>query len=385
MKALAIAGTNLRRLVRERANIFFLLILPMLIILLLGAVFGSADARIGVVAGGSGQLGDELVASLQRKEDLAVERFQNEDALGPAVERGRVQAGLVVPSGYDSTLRSGGTATLRYFARPDSLAQQLRATVESVVAEQSTVLRAARFAVQEVGGPFDRRLQDASRAATAVPGVRVEVTAAGEALFPADLGRFELSASTQLVLFIFLTSLTSATSLIEVRRLGLSRRMLSTPTPTRTIVVGEALGRLAVALTQALLIVLGSALLFRVGWGAPLGTAVLVLVFCLVGSGFGMLIGSTLANEQQAGAIALILGLGLAALGGSMVPLEVFPEGVRSFAHVTPHAWANDAFAELVRRDGGLLDILPELGALLAFAAAAFALAVWRFRRAVLA
>ena len=43
MKALTIAATDLRRLLRWRANIFFLFVLPMLIILLLGAAFGGSQ------------------------------------------------------------------------------------------------------------------------------------------------------------------------------------------------------------------------------------------------------------------------------------------------------------------------------------------------------
>ena len=57
MKALTIAGIELRRLLRWRANVFFLFVLPMLIILLLGAAFGGSDeARIGVVGGQGGPL-----------------------------------------------------------------------------------------------------------------------------------------------------------------------------------------------------------------------------------------------------------------------------------------------------------------------------------------
>jgi ABC-2 type transport system permease protein len=131
---------------------------------------------------------------------------------------------------------------------------------------------------------------------------------------------------------------TGAARLIETRRLGVARRILSTPTPVRTILAGQTLGRLAVALLQALLIVAGSALLFGVRWGDPAGTAAVVIAFSLVGAGAGTLIGSMFSNEEQAGPVAILIGLGLAALGGSMVPLEVFPPAMRTVAHLTPHA-----------------------------------------------
>jgi ABC-2 type transport system permease protein len=76
-----------------------------------------------------------------------------------------------------------------------------------------------------------------------------------------------------------------------------------------------------------------------------------------------------------------MLGLGLAALGGSMVPLEIFSPTMRTVAHITPHAWANDGFAELVRHGGNVLDIAPQLGVLLGYAAVLFLAGTWFLRR----
>jgi ABC-2 type transport system permease protein len=157
--------------------------------------------------------------------------------------------------------------------------------------------------------------------------------------------------------------------------------MLSTPTPTGVVLAGEAGGRIAVAVFQAAYIVVATWLLFRVDWGQPLPTAVVVLLFCLVAGGAGMLTGATLRNESQAGGVAVGIGLVMAALGGSMVPVEVFPATLRSIALVTPPAWANRAMAEIVRRDGGLPDILPEVGVLAAYAAVLLVLATILLRR----
>jgi ABC-2 type transport system permease protein len=52
-------------------------------------------------------------------------------------------------------------------------------------------------------------------------------------------------------------------------------------------------------------------------------------------------------------------------------------------AHLTPHAWALDGYAELVRRGGTTPDILLELGALSLYALVLFVLAAWRLRIAI--
>ncbi|MGZ4384694.1 MAG: hypothetical protein ACXVY3_08840, partial [Gaiellaceae bacterium] len=75
MKVLVIAGNGLRRLVRWRMNIFFVFILPMLIILLLGMAFGSQGARIGVVGGTKGPLARQLVRALHGERSLSVRRY----------------------------------------------------------------------------------------------------------------------------------------------------------------------------------------------------------------------------------------------------------------------------------------------------------------------
>ncbi len=93
-----------------------------------------------------------------------------------------------------------------------------------------------------------------------------------------------------------------------------------------------------------------------------------------------MLMGSTFKNDQQAAGIGVILSIGLAALGGSMLPIELFSPTMKTVAHITPHAWALDGFAELLRRNGTVLDILPELGVLAGYALILLALASWRLK-----
>jgi linearmycin/streptolysin S transport system permease protein len=386
MKALTIAGNDLRRLVRWRANIFFLFVLPMLIILLLGAAFGgSQKARLGVLARDPGPLAQRFTRALSERPSTQLVRYASHSELQKAVSQGDLDAGLVIPANYDSLLAQGRTATLSYFARPNSVAQQLRPTIQSVAADQSRTLAAAQVLQARTGTTFASAITRANAAATKIPRLQVLMTAPDGGRYTVTTGRFQEGASTELVLFIFLTSMTGAAFLIETRRLGISRRILSTPTSTRTIVAGQLLGRLAVALAQALIIVLGSLLFFGVAWGNVLGTAAVILAFCLVGTGVAVLVGSTFSSEEQARPVGFLLGLGLAALGGSMAPLEVFPATARKIAHITPHAWANDAFSKLLKHGGDLVSVLPQIGVLLGFAAAAILLAIWRLRRTLTA
>jgi hypothetical protein len=75
-----------------------------------------------------------------------------------------------------------------------------------------------------------------------------------------------------------------------------------------------------IACLQAAVIIFGSALLFGVNWGQPVGVAAVVILFALVGAGAGTFPGTLFRNEQQATGVSLLLGLGLGAPGGCDQP-----------------------------------------------------------------
>ncbi|MEU8357659.1 ABC transporter permease [Nonomuraea sp. NPDC048882] len=375
---IAIAWVNLVRLFMARANLFFVVVFPIVLIMVLGLSFGSGFVpRLGV-AGDAGARAAELVAALERSGRMEVVRVGDDAEARELVERGRLAAALIIPAGYEGAMSGRARVSLPLLSRNEPSSLQLGAAVRSVVQQVAMPARAAAYARD---GSFDQRLARAE--AVRVPGVTVAYATIGA---PAQTGSgdgFVTAASTQLLLFTFLTSLTGATALIETRRYGVSRRMYATPMAIGRILLGEAAGRVAVALAQGLIIMLGSALLFGVRWGDPLGAAALLLAFSLVGGGAGMLLGAAMRTEQQALSLGLLLGLGLGAIGGAMVPLDLLPGTMRQVAHLTPHAWAMDGFAELLGRGGTIATVLPQLGVLAGYAAALFALGAWRLRAAL--
>jgi linearmycin/streptolysin S transport system permease protein len=174
-----------------------------------------------------------------------------------------------------------------------------------------------------------------------------------------------------------------AAGLIEARRLGVTRRLLATPTTVTTILFGETLGRFAIALVQGMIIFLVGWLLFGVDWGDPPAALLLTVTFALVATGVGMLLGSVLRNAEQATSIGPPVGIALGMLGGCMWPLAIVPAPMRAFGHLFPQAWAMDGFIALIARDASLAGIARELAVLAAFAAVLLALATWRLRRAL--
>jgi ABC-2 type transport system permease protein len=385
-KAGAIAGASLRRLTREWSALFFLFVFPIVLVMVIGLTFGGdASSAIGVVAPDGDPLAADVVHALERNDGLDVHRYGSEASLRRAVEQGHVDGGVVIPAGYGDSVRAARSVDVGYLMGPTGAGALVRPAVDDAVREQSARLQAARFATEHGGGDFDAALDQVTELARTMPRLTVHTEKVGDSMHDEfeGLGQFDLGASSELVLFVFVSGIAGSAAIINTRKLGIARRMLSTPTSAGTVLMGEALASLATSLIQAVYILVATWALFDVNWGNLTAAVPLIVMFCLVTTGVAMLAGSVFSNDQQASSVGVFLGMGLGALGGCMLPLAMFTGVMRTVAHLTPHAWTIDAFSQLVQHDGGLGDILPNLAVLAGMAAALLTIASWRLRKAL--
>ena len=377
----AIAGVELRRFLKDRSNIFFVFVFPLLLVLLIGSAFGGSSGGRVALAGPDGSLRSALTAAL---EDAQVDvNVVDADHMRELVARGRADVGVLLPDEAAAAYDDGSDLQLQVIpgaqAQSQVTAQRVRTAVQKLATEQGQVA-----ALATAGIDADTARAALGSAARMVSPPRLAVVNVSEiAQEFSGLGQFDYGAGSQVLLFVFLTSLAGSATLIQARRQGVIRRTLAAPVSTAQAVGGLAIGRLAIAAFQGAYIMAASTLLFGVDWG-NLALALLVMVtFALVAAGAAMVLGSVLDNAAAASGVGVGLGLVLAALGGAMYPLEFFPDTLRTVAHVTPHAWASEALAEIQRHNGTLVDILPQLGVLLAFAVVLLVLGSWTLRRSL--
>lgn len=378
---LTIAGVELRRFVRDRSNVFFVFVFPLLLVVLIGAQFaGSQSGRVAVSGPGS-TLRSELSGQL-RVEELEV-WYDDASTVRDQLARGRADVGVFLDAGDASAYARGRGVDLQVVVAPQATAQataeQVRAAVTRVRSRWSQ-----RIALQEAGmgvAEVDRALQSAR---TASPAPRLRVTELDETAQEfSTLGRFDLGATTQTLLFVFLSTVGGAAALIQSRRYRVLQRMMSTPLSAGQAVAGQALGRFALAMVQGLYLMLGTAAFFGVDWGSWPAALLVLAMFGAVAAALAMVVGTVMDNEGAATGVGIGAGLVLAALGGCMTPLEFFPDTLRTIAHVTPHAWAYEAFAKIQRHGAGVADVLPQLGVLAGMAVVLLATGGWVVRRSL--
>jgi ABC-2 type transport system permease protein len=172
-----------------------------------------------------------------------------------------------------------------------------------------------------------------------------------------------------------------AVSVLREKQEGTFRRLLVAPMGRMVMLAGKLMPYYLINIVQIAIMLGVSSLLFRMNLGhSPAGLVVVSLAAAATATGLGVLVAALGRTEAQIGGLTVLLLLTLSALGGCFVPRFTMPDWLRTVGLITPHAWALDAYQDLLVRGYGLLEVLPKVGTLVAFALVFFTIGVWRFR-----
>ena len=188
------------------------------------------------------------------------------------------------------------------------------------------------------------------------------------------------------LLAMFFLAIPLSVTLIKERAQGSLLRLQSMPVPAWVLYGGKIAPYLVINQLQLVLIL-------AVGvWGLPLlggdrltlgnapeAIALLGVSASLAAIGFALLIATFVRTPEQATTFSATTVMILAAIGGIMVPKLVMPPTMQQLAELTPFSWGLEGFLDIFIRGGGIPEILPEVGRLLGFSVACFAIAILRF------
>jgi ABC-2 type transport system permease protein len=174
---------------------------------------------------------------------------------------------------------------------------------------------------------------------------------------------------------IFFISLSLSVGLINERKEGSFKRLLTLPCTYFQYLLSKSILFLLVCLLQfALLFALGIYLFPHIGLPKlMLGeNAWLLMPMCICSSlaaiGFGIFIGKITTDHQQAAVLAALSVVIFAAVGGIWVPVFTMPGVMKIISQISPLNWGLNGFYTILIRDGTFIDIVPECVYSLCFA-----------------
>ncbi len=394
-KILAIAWKDALIRFSSKSELLFFIILPLVFTFLLAGGTPSSDddnrIRLVVVDGANTSLSQQLIAELEKSTSVRPDVQSLADAEAGFKAR-EIPVLLVIPPGFDIEHLKDAPLELELRQQPNSMdaliaARAVQAVISRTGSGASIALESVRVAEEmrsfesesAKDAYFEASLKSAQELMDEAP-PRVSITRAATK-DRIDYDPRANSSAGQLVTWVFIPLLGISALFAYERQQGTLRRLLTTPTEKATFLLGTISGQVLVALAQMTLLVVFGAVVMQLQWGRePLALALLMLTFALAAAALGTTLGTFIKSEGQATGLSIMLGMVMALMGGCWYPLELFPEFIRNAVKVLPTTWAMQGLLDLVLRGGGLVDILPEAGVLLGFAALFFAVGVWRFR-----
>jgi ABC-type transport system involved in cytochrome c biogenesis permease component len=168
--------------------------------------------------------------------------------------------------------------------------------------------------------------------------------------------RYQILVPSYTVMFAFFLVLTVGWLFVAERRQGTLTRLRAAPITRAEMLLGKLIPCLLLSMAQGAFLLSAGYFVFGMKWGPEPGW-LLAVVACtsFAAMGLAMLIAGLSKTETQVAVYGTLLVLVLGAVSGSLMPRDLMPEAMRRYSYATPHAWALDAYAQL------LVNPAPEL------------------------
>lgn len=217
-------------------------------------------------------------------------------------------------------------------------------------------------------------------------GVTTYANEDGSGLLKRGAARYQVLVPSYTVMFAFALTLVVGWLFVSERRRGTMKRLHAAPVTGGQILAGKFLPCLALAVFQGLFLLGAGKLVFGMQWGPEswsmlrqVGYLVAVVTTtALAAMGLALLVAAAARTEMQVAIYGSVLVLALGLVSGCVVPREWMPEQAQQVSLVTPHAWALDAYRQLLlSSEPNLAIVARSCLVLTAFGVGFLALAWW--------
>jgi ABC-2 type transport system permease protein len=285
----------------------------------------------------------EIITALEKTGTFSLNAFvQSFDEIQDALDRGKVNAVIIIPSGFNEAIATtGGQPTLAVILNG----------AESIPATEA--LRAIEGVTREIGEKIiieklGFRSQDL---ASFNPSLRV--------WFNESLSEAYYTTPAELALMLeFTVLLFAALAFSRERELGTLEQLLVMPFTSLEIIIGKSIPVIIIGFFDFILMLA----MIHFAFGVPVrGSLVLLLVlafgYLLVELGKGLVISVISRTQHQAFLLVLLIGMVDFMFTGYAAPVESMPKVLQTIANIIPaHHWLFIVRGIMLKGSG--LDIL---------------------------
>jgi ABC-2 type transport system permease protein len=395
-KSLLIAWKDFTIRVKDRKGFVTLLLTPLLLTAILGFALNSVmggeggfpETKVGVFVSDDDDLAEAFVSDvLPTIVFVKIKESKSEEELRELLTEGKVDVGILFPKEWSSGVNQGILKSVTLLEKPDQrtktavIESMLKSYSEQVQIHAVTTLTVMNDLSASVTAPtseinMKQVASEIQLELQSISGGELKEASIGEK----NVGSMQYYAAAMAVMFLMFNMTLGAKSFLQERTTETLKRLSMTPTGKASILLGKFLGTLFFSFIQFIVFFGATSTFFKVDWGSNL-YQVITVGFCysFAVSGLSMTIAAFVKEEKTTDVISSIGIQILAILGGSMLPIYLFPEGMKTVASVTPNKWALTSFLDIMSGTTWS-ELFPAISILLLLGFITLALGTWKLK-----
>lgn len=187
------------------------------------------------------------------------------------------------------------------------------------------------------------------------------------------------------VMFLLFALSGGSAAFFDEKNTGIFRRLLSAPVTRSQLLWSRFFYGVLFGLGQLTTLFIAGQILYGVdATGHFVNLVIACTCIAAACTAFGMLLSAITRSSTAANSLATLLVITMTATGGAWFPLSIMPAFMQQLAHFSLVYWAMDAFFGVLWSGDSLIKLLPTLGVLVGIAAVIMSVALWRFNKSPL-
>jgi ABC-2 type transport system permease protein len=401
---LALVVANMKMSVRNWQALFWMFMFPIIIMGLLGIVFGNGDqkAQMGIVDQDHTQLSKSIVESFEKISSVNLNKGSKEKEL-KLIKNGKLDAVIVIGKGFSKSVPKPvlPKPVVPDLAQNMKKGQQYPGNVQSPqVTDKKQVLPVIPQITYEPKTPAKIELHyDPSKIASSQM-ARMSVRAIfsqmeksiskAPALFqvketreaPKDMDFIDFLLPGIIGMAIMSNGIFGlSTAIVTYREKGILRRLKITPLPLSTFLGARVVTQVLISFFQTAILIAFAMLAFGVhitGNYFALALTVFIGSLCFINIGF--LVSSIANTTETADTVANIINMPMMFLAGIFFPVDNVPAWIRPLVNILPLKFLADALRDISIKGKSIYSVQSELYTLLGMTVVFFILAIVFFR-----
>ncbi|MBU3205815.1 ABC transporter permease [Clostridium algidicarnis] len=328
--------TNLKRLFKNKINLLFILVLPIIfMIIAFSGSNGTEPLKIAVVDKDKTEFSNKLIENIKTKGTVILE---DEENIQNSLVNNDVDYAIVIPKGFILDIINGKDVSLEsYEVKEGNAAMSIKLYLDGYLNNIKKIASVSKGSEEE----FYKGIKYYEEGSYKVQYESVDKGEGNKSKTSAALGFIVLN-------MLFLTTSTT-NMLIKDKEKNLFTRYFTTPLTRGRYIVENLLSFLTISVFQVILFFSFMKYLFKFNLGdTPFSILVLFIIFAVFTVSLGLFIATHSNDLRQSGAISAVINIPFAMLGGCFWPREIMPSFLKKISEFIPTTWINVASSEVL-------------------------------------